>query len=499
MTTGTVKKFDWMAGVFYPLAVILMEAFWVAPWLHWLGILPMFREPRPIMGLGTVILVLALALLVTRLVVNLKIKMWAIQAIIIGAGLLTMLLVLGYEYAGDYAFLSGGWFTHTWQVLGHTLVKPDTIAAAIAAVVYLWWRGINLGQSTTIFKDIYRTFVLGMVALIVLLVLWQLTSVSDKLDSPGASIGFNVIAFFFFGLISIAICHLYVMRSTMPREDAGLTSVWRWTPVMLGVIGGVVLVGFGLASALSPEFFDSVGRGAGTIFGFLWKILEYVLIPVTYAAEGIAWVMRWFLNLLRRLSPSQEDTSDNVSSSPFQDVTTGDISPIWGIIFKWVIVAVIAAVVIFILAKAISRFRVRHARDTIEEVRDSIFSWKGLREDLKLFFNNLGNRFRRKEAGAPKYNFDDNPNRRLEIREIYRHLQWEAGKSGITRRRHETADEYADRLRRYAPDSSPPLDSLTGLYKGVRYGENAVPESQLDDANTLWRTLKGMLRKMRGG
>jgi hypothetical protein len=107
--------------------------------------------------------------------------------------------------------------------------------------------------------------------------------------------------------------------------------------------------------------------------------------------------------------------------------------------------------------------------------------------------------FKRKEPRQPQYNFDENDNRRLLIREIYRHLQWEAGKSGIMRRRHETPDEYAIRLRHYAPDTSAPLDSLTDMYKGVRYGEYSTPESQLDNANSLWQTLKGILRKMRGG
>jgi hypothetical protein len=36
--------FDWLATVIYPLAVVLMEVFWVYPWLVWLGTWPMFAE-----------------------------------------------------------------------------------------------------------------------------------------------------------------------------------------------------------------------------------------------------------------------------------------------------------------------------------------------------------------------------------------------------------------------------------------------------------------------
>ena len=35
--TGRLRGFDWLGVVFYPLAVILMESFWVAPWLSWIG------------------------------------------------------------------------------------------------------------------------------------------------------------------------------------------------------------------------------------------------------------------------------------------------------------------------------------------------------------------------------------------------------------------------------------------------------------------------------
>lgn len=496
MTMSRFKSRDWMAVVFYPLAVVLMEAFWVSPWLKWLGMWPAFRESRPVLSLGSVVLVLAVSLLVTRITIQRQWRTWVIQCAIIGGGLLIMLLVLGYEYADGYTFLSGGWFVHTAKVLGESLKNPGTIVAALPVMVYLCWRGIVLGQSTSYFKDIYRTFLLGMVALIALIVIWQISSASGTIEKPGSDLGVNVIAFFFFGLISIAVSHLYLMRSTMPREEAALTSVWRWLPIMLGVIGGVVLVGFGIASALSPEFFDSVGHGAGVFFGFLGKILNYLMVPFNYLADGIMWLLRWFLNLLRGSGQVLQNASGNVTQ-PFQNVATTKELPLWATqTIKWLVITIIIGLVIFILARAVSRFRARHAREEIEELRESLFSWKALRDDLKEMFGNM--RFRRKEAAALKYNYDENPNRRLEIREIYRHLQWEAGKSGMARRRHETTEEYAGRLGRFVPEGNGPLHSLTDMYENVRYGENTVPDTQIDSANSLWQTLRGLLRKLRG-
>jgi hypothetical protein len=495
--TNRLGNFDWLAVIFYPLAVILMEAFWVSPWLNWLGIWPVYTGPRPALHLASVIILLVVSLVVTRVLLRQKLPMWSVQSAVIGLGLFTMLLVLGVEYADGYVFLSGRWFVHVGGMLGATFTRPSTIVVALLAMFYLWWRGILLGQSTSYFRDIYRSFLLGMVALIVLIILWQISASSGTFQKPGAGIGFNVIAFFFFGLMAIAICHFYLMRSTMPREEAALTSVRRWLPIMLGIIGGMVLISFGVTSLFSNEFFESVGHGAGIFFDFIGKIFNYILIPFNYLFEGIFWLLRFLLNLIRGSQVTQPGGTGNMTLPEMPAVTPTEW-PLWVTeAIKWFVVALVAAAVVFILAKAISRFRTRGAREEIEEVHESIFSWRGLKEDLRELISTMGQRFKKRMAASPGYHFDENAAGRLDIREIFRHLQWEAGRSGMSRRRHETASEYTGRLKRTVPDSGEPLEKITDLYVDVRYGEMSVPEEQVDSANSLWQTLRGLLRKLR--
>ena len=85
----------------------------------------------------------------------------------------------------------------------------------------------------------------------------------------------------------------------MPSEEAKLTSVWRWLPIMLGVVGGMILVGFGVASTLSPDFFNAIGRGAEAVFGFLGTVFSYIIWPFVYLFEGIAIFIIWFMSLFR--------------------------------------------------------------------------------------------------------------------------------------------------------------------------------------------------------
>jgi hypothetical protein len=494
------RHFDWLAGVFYPLAVVLMEAFWVSPWLAWVGGWPLFAEKRPVLSPASVIIVLAVSLLATRVFLRQKWSMRLVQAAIIGSGFVVILFVLGIEYRTGYAFLSGPWFVHIGRVFGDAFNRPETVLAALPVLLYLWWRGIILGQSTAYFRSIYRSFLLGMVALIVLIILWQVSAASGDFVAAGPGTGLYVIAFFFCGLLAIAICHLYLMRSTMPREEAALTSVWRWMPMMLIVIGGMVVVGFGVASIFSAEFFASISHGFGVFFGVVGKIFNYILIPFNYLFDGLFWLLQLILSWLRNSQPLQPGGTGNMTFPEFPQVATKEIPPEVTMALKWMVLAVIAAAVILILAKAVSRSRGQRAREEIEEIHESLWSWRGLRDDLGLLFRMMGQRFKRKPepAGPPPYRMDDDISGRLDVREIYRHLLWEAGRSGMARRRQETASEYAGRLGALVPAGSEPLNRITDLYVEVRYGEISAREEQVDNANGLWRTLRGLLRGLRG-
>jgi len=164
-----------------------------------------------------------------------------------------------------------------------------------------------------------------------------------------------------------------------------------------------------------------------------------------------------------------------------------------------VVFAAIVALVIFLLARAITRYRRRRALENIDEVRESIGGWKAFKDDLGLLFKSLGDRFKRKPRPPSPFIYNDEETGPLDVREIYRRMQWEAGQSGIPRRRHQTAAEYAQHIEHIVPDSRLPLDDLTKMYEKVRYGEYIAPVDKINHANGLWQNLKGLIRKLRGG
>ena len=496
--TNRFKTLDWLADVIYPLVLILMETFWVYPWLVWLGSFPVFSQPRPVLSLAAVFLALAAATLAVRLFLRQKWPVTQAQAAIIGSGLVVILLVLGSEYGAGYGFPGGRWFAYAGQAFANILTRPDTIVIALPALLYLWWRGIVLGQTAFNFKNIYRSFLIGIVALIVLIIIWQISSSNQGFAKPGPGIGLNVIAVFFFGLLAIAISHLYTMRGSMPREEAALTSVWRWLPIMLTVIGGMVIFVFAIAGIFSPGFFTIVGHIFGVVIHYFSKIFDYVLIPFNYIFEAIIWVLRWLIARIPRGEPLSQNSTDNMAFKDiFSKTTPAELPAALILALKWLVLAAIIAAVIFILAKAVSRWRARHAEEEIEEIHESLFSWRGLGDDLRELFGMMGKKFQRKQPPlSPGYSDDDES--RLDVREAYRRMLYEASRSGLKRGRHETPAEYSGRLGNIVQESHEPLAQLTDMYVGVRYGEIKAKEKQVDSANSLWRILRRLFRGLRG-
>ncbi|MCX7911907.1 MAG: DUF4129 domain-containing protein [Dehalococcoidales bacterium] len=486
------RPFDWMAQVIYPASVILMEIFWFYPWLIWMGNLPWFSPSRPVLGIGSVIIVIGLAFFLTRLIAR---KDWALsltRTIIVAAGFIISFLVLAVDYRAGHGFLGGGWFQYVGRMLGNTFRTPSPIVVAIPVLIYLWWRGIVLGQTTTYFRDLYRRFVGGIVAFIVLFILWQITAGSGRMSPPGVTAGFYVMAFFFFGLLAIAVSHIYQMRRAMAKEGTALASVRRWLPIIVLVVGGMVLLGFAVASIFSPEVFASMRRGLDAFGSFLGKILGYVLMPLFFIFEWFFRILRYLLNLLRG-EQLQPESSDNMSAPLFPEVVTKEL-PTWATeLLKWIALAVLAALVVYFLARAIARIRGRREEEEIEEIHESLFSWQNLRDDLRGLLNMVGERFRRKAA---PFRLEESAGR-LNIREIYRHLLWEGALSGIARRRHETATEYSQRLEKALTEEPVALQVITELYISARYGERVLPEEKVDAANSFWQRLKAALRKLR--
>ena len=479
--------------VLSPLAVILMEVFWVYPWLAWAKEWPTLHWQRLPLSLASLIFLIGISFCITRFFLS---RRQALRWIQLGILLLTIFMVVRIEYGASFKLLSGQWFVNTAQIFLNSFSHLHPIILAVITSVYLCWRGIRLGRSPLHFNDVYPSFLAGFIALIMLIIVWTASLGVGSLESLASTVGLYVVGFFFFGLAALALGNLLATRRRLLREETTRLSSRRWVAILFGVVGGIVLLGIGIASAFSPGFVALLTRLLNVTLSLLREAVRYLLIPLNYLAEGLVYVVWFFLNLIRGCSPP---LSNNITAGVFEPPKLPERAD-WGnvvLVLKWVFFALVVIAVVFLLARAISRSRFFRAEAEVEEISESLWSWQAFKADVRLFFKGLWQR-RRKGikpvvSPVPSWYLGDVPYL-LDIRQIFRHLLWESATFGITRRRHETPHEFTRRLGQAVPDSSEKLGELTNLYVEVRYGDLEAKDEKVEHANNLWRILHRLLR-----
>ena len=497
---------NWVAAVLFPLAVVLVEVFWFYPWLVWLGKWQKLVWQRPPLSLVSLILLLGISFFVTRFLTSRRWPLAWIQLSIVACGLAAIFIVVRVEYTADLGLLSSQWFVHTARVFLDGFQHPHPMLIALPVGAYLWWRGISLGRSPLYSANIYRSFRVGIAALVVLMIVWRVSLGADSFESLAATVAPHVAAFFFFGLAALALGNLQAIQQKMPPEEPVRLSNRRWLPILFGIVSGIVLAGIGIASIFSPQFVSLLTRLFEPVLDFLRLVMHYLLIPLGYIAAGLFYVMRFIVNLIRggrTLEPFQTPEFFRPEGLP-EPAEALAISDIVILAIKWTLFAIAAVVVIFFLVRAISRYRSSRVKADIEQIDESLWSWELFTSDLRLFFSLLWQRLRRKRKQVirgipvPGWFAADDVETTLGIREIYQHLLWQASYFGIARRRHETPYEYTSRLVQAVPDGSEQLGQLTDIYINVRYGDREAEDRQVTYANSLWRVLRRLLRRTEG-
>ena len=116
-----IKNTDWLGTVFYPVFVVLMETFWVYPWLVWIGTYSSVFPAAPRVKPGGSLCRHGGGGPVVRYFLRPQWPLRLAQVFVVGSGLLVILFTLGVEYRSGYTFLSAGWFRYIGSVFGATL------------------------------------------------------------------------------------------------------------------------------------------------------------------------------------------------------------------------------------------------------------------------------------------------------------------------------------------------------------------------------------------
>ncbi len=502
-----LASLNWIAVALSRIAVILMEVLWVYPYLVWAGQWQALDLQRAPLSLASLIFLLSASFLVTRFFLSRRWSLLWVQLSVVSCGLVAIFIVVRVEYGAGFELLSGQWFVHTAQIFANSFSQLHPMVIACVTAVYIWWRGIMQGRAPLYSGNIYRSFLAGIAALIILIIVWRASLGTGSFGNLTSAVGPYVAAFFFFGLAALALTNLQTIQQRMLPEETVRTFNRRWLPILFGVAGGIVLVGVGVASAFSPEFLALLARLFDSVVELLRQGLRYLLIPLEYVAAGFFYAMQFIANWLTGGKPMEPFAIADLAppQKPTEITSSGTFPVVAVLAIKWCLFAAIVIAVIILLARALSRHRTDRAKADIEEVHESLWSWGGFMADLHQFLSMIWGRFIRKgkepvtASPVPSWHpEEDDPQGVLGIREIYKHLLWEASRSRIARRLYETPYEYATRLGQAVPDGSGQLGKLTDLYINTRYGDRKPRDKQVNYANSLWKVLRGLLRRPEG-
>jgi Na+-transporting methylmalonyl-CoA/oxaloacetate decarboxylase gamma subunit len=462
----------------------------------------MVTNDRPPLTFWSLLFLLGGAFIASRFLLKRKWPMSWIQITIMGCGLVAIFLVLRVEYAAGFSLFSGQWFaTYGNQIISFFTKYPPFVFAIIAAL-YCWWRGISLSHSRLYFDDIYHSFLIQLTALVFLIIMWSFTYKSGPLKNITSNIGIYVVGFFFFGLLALALTNLRVIQEKF-RKKGELSKNFsrRWLTTILIVIGGVILLGIGLASIFSSQFISLLGKFMNSISGAYSAVINFILEAIGLLVQLMYDIGEFLLSLI----PKVKAPTTTPETSPLVSTTTtpgsGGVyyNPQLVLIIKLVFLALIIFGVIFLISRAIQRQHRKELTEDVEEEQESLWSWEGFKADLMVFFKAIFQLFKRKKKPAQSnittdWHVEDDIERRLNIREIYQHLLWHGSLLKIPREKYETPSEYARRLGQVVPDGKEPLDEITGLYIDARYGDHPAEEKRTDRANSIWQKLRNLFK-----
>ncbi len=487
------------ARVIPPLGA-LMETLWAYPWFVWAGDWDFVDWQEPPLTLGSAILLTFAAMLMAR---GAQARGWsAMRTLLVALPALLLLAALAarLDLGGGHALRDTGWWAE------YAVERQAAVFGALAFGAYLLWRGIIIGMESPSFEVIYRRFLFGLLALVSLLALRGLIPGADEGQNALESTGFYVVGFLCIGLLSMGLVNLRAVWEEMRRRDeASGAASRRWFSMLTGVVFAIIAVSLVAASVFSFNLAVALLQPLRTLADLLLTLFIYVVaLPLAIAATLLVYVFRFLASLIPQVEPPTPPAvpgPEGVRRIVEGEATSG-LSIEAAMILKWGLVALVAIVVIFILARALFRYaRDRRREEDVDEVSESLWTWDGFKADMRSFLSRLFGRFRHARRPAPPAASPPPSTAReadtsvvFSVRDIYRGLLWETRRAGVPRRLPETPGEYRDRLEANLPPGDDALRAITQAYIEERYGQMNATGERLNALNRSWRALRAALR-----
>jgi hypothetical protein len=477
-----------------PVLAVLMEVFWAYAWLVWVSSWPALGWDGTPLLLISGLLLAVFTEIVARLALARNWPLRRVRLVVLSSSLVLLLILVRASWGGGYDLWDAGWFSYVGRYLA-------PLVTALVFGVFLVWRGIIAGSRKFAFQELYNRFILGMVAVVILLVIW---GIAGNVGQVWSSIGGYIVLFFGVGLLALATANLETLRQELLKHKEDISSFnRRWLSILVVMVLAILGLSVVLASIFSSNIWESLLRAFSILGDWLLIVLTYALFPIVYLFAGIIYLFKLIMSWLngnqepQKLEPPDFSQVQKAAQDP-----TGLNIPVWVILaLKWGAVAILVGLVIFFLARTLMRYWEAKTEKDVDEEHENLWSWGLFTGDLRIFLAWLFRwAWRKKTVSAhssgppPAALIDgDKTDRLFNIRELYRALLWQGCQAGTPRNKSETPSEYRSRLEDRMAEARDEIEGLTEAYIYERYGEEVTGPDKLTYLNRLWRSMKAKL------
>jgi hypothetical protein len=372
----------------------------------------------------------------------------------------------------DYYFWQVGWIGEMAnRLFSFNRFPPDLIA--IVVVFVAWWRGILATRKEYDTPNVWFHFRVG----VVLLFGYLLITIFGHRDEPTSLL----FAFFFFGLISIALARIIELGGI----HGSTLGSGRWIAVLIGATLGSLGLGLLVTMVFSRQTLRAVLGWFGPLFEALGQIAWYAVVFILYLLVPLfEWITAWILQALSENQEVIESLFGSPLQSPLQFPEVQD-APDYYSVCRTIFVIALVGGGLLLVARLIRELVERQVeRDDLE--RESLFSSEEVVNDLR---NSLRERW--DQLRAMLSGLGDRRKRSIEsILKIYASMVDLATEVGYGRREAETPYEYRGTLYQAFVDGDEAIDAITEAYVRTHYGE--VPDTRQEMAQIVgyWKSLR---------
>src|SRR5581483_9650407 len=292
---------------------------------------------------------------------------------------------------------------------------------------------------------------------------------------------------------SLALARLAAVRDqSRARQGRAPPLNRQWLAVLLGVVAGTLVLTLALAQLLTFDLIAAIWRPiSGPLGALLYALIFVVALPIGFLLEVLIYAIRL---VLHPGEPPPRPQPFDLAAELERMGRRGEpasLPPEIALLARWAAVAVLAAVVLATLARAVYWWMEWERDDEVEEERDSVWSWASLRHALGAWLRSLyGRWFRRPRAATAPLTAASEaavapPPMVATVRAIYRELLALGRLAGSPRSPTATPYEHLPRLQA-ALDPDEDLAGITEAYVQARYGAEPPSDARVRDVRARW-------------